>query len=67
MSPVAAKLHDVVARWLVDLLGLPAATGVAFVSGATVANASCLAAARDELLAGPAGTCSPTGCSARRR
>jgi glutamate/tyrosine decarboxylase-like PLP-dependent enzyme len=52
MSPVAAKLHEVVERWLVDLLGLPAGTGVAFVSGATMANASCLAAARDFLLAG---------------
>jgi glutamate/tyrosine decarboxylase-like PLP-dependent enzyme len=51
MSPVAATLHDVTARWLVDLLGLPAGTGVAFVTGATVANAACLAAARDALLA----------------
>lgn len=51
MSPVAAKLHDVVRGWLVDVLRLPAETGVAFVSGATVANASCLAAARDALLA----------------
>ena len=52
MSPVAATLHDVVAGWLVDLLRLPAGTGVAFVTGATVANASCLAAARDAILAG---------------
>jgi glutamate/tyrosine decarboxylase-like PLP-dependent enzyme len=51
MSPVAAKLHDVVRGWLVDALHLPADTGVAFVTGATVANASCLAAARDALLA----------------
>ena len=51
-SPVAAKLHDVVSGWLVDVLHLPEETGVAFVSGATVANASCLAAARDSLLAG---------------
>jgi glutamate/tyrosine decarboxylase-like PLP-dependent enzyme len=51
MSPVAAKLHEVVRGWLVEILGLPADTGVAFVTGATVANASCLAAARDALLA----------------
>jgi glutamate/tyrosine decarboxylase-like PLP-dependent enzyme len=51
MSPVAAKLHDVARGWLVDLLHMPDSTGVAFVSGATVANASCLAAARDALLA----------------
>jgi glutamate/tyrosine decarboxylase-like PLP-dependent enzyme len=52
MSPVAAKLHDVVRAWLVDLLRLPVETGVAFVTGATVANASCLAAGRDAVLAG---------------
>jgi glutamate/tyrosine decarboxylase-like PLP-dependent enzyme len=52
MSPVAAKLHDVVRTWLVDLLRLPADTAVAFVTGATVANASCLAAGRDAVLAG---------------
>ena len=51
MSPVATKLHHVVRRWLVDLLGLPADTSVVFVTGATVANAACLAAARDALLA----------------
>ena len=51
MSPTASVLHDVAARWLVDVLHLPTGTGVAFVSGATVANASCLAAARDALLA----------------
>ena len=52
MSPVAAKLYDVSSSWLVDLLGMPSGTGVAFVTGATVANASALAAARDALLAG---------------
>jgi glutamate/tyrosine decarboxylase-like PLP-dependent enzyme len=52
MSPVAARLYDVVSAWLVDLLRLPSGAGVAFVSGATVANATCLAAARDALLLG---------------
>ena len=50
MSPVATKLYDVARGWLVDLLHLPEDAGVAFVTGATVANASCLAAARDALL-----------------
>jgi glutamate/tyrosine decarboxylase-like PLP-dependent enzyme len=50
MSPVAASLQDVSRRWLVDLLSLPAETAAAFVTGATVANATCLAAARDALL-----------------
>ena len=50
MSPVAAQLQEVARRWLVDLLGLPVGTAAAFVTGATVANATCLAAARDALL-----------------
>lgn len=51
MSPVAAKLGEVTRQWLVELLGLPEGTLAAYVTGATVANASCLAAARDALLA----------------
>jgi glutamate/tyrosine decarboxylase-like PLP-dependent enzyme len=50
MSPVAAAVYDVAQRWVLDVLRLPAETDVAFVTGATVANASCLAAARDALL-----------------
>ena len=50
MSPVASKLYDVARGWLLEVLGLPGEAGVAFVTGATVANASCLAAARDALL-----------------
>lgn len=50
MSPASAKLHDVARSWLVDVLGLPEHSDAAFVTGATVANATCLAAARDELL-----------------
>ena len=50
MSPISAAVGDVTRRWLVELLGLPEGTEVAFVTGATVANASCLAAARDALL-----------------
>ena len=51
MSPTSAAIHDVASRWLVDLLGLPETTDAAFVTGATVANATCLAAARDAVLA----------------
>lgn len=49
MSPVAAELYDVTRGWLIDLLGLSPTTDIAYVTGATVANASCLAAARDAL------------------
>lgn len=50
MSPVADRLSDVTRRWLVDVLGLPSGTEAAFLTGATEANATCLAAARDKLL-----------------
>ena len=50
MSPVAAKLDDIALGWVAELLGLPAGTGGGFVTGATMANATCLAAARDAVL-----------------
>ncbi|HEY3651068.1 MAG TPA: hypothetical protein VGL33_24090, partial [Streptosporangiaceae bacterium] len=51
MSPVAARLHEVVTGWLTELFGLPAGTAAGFVSGASMANATALAAARDHQLA----------------
>jgi len=50
MSPVAAKLEEIVLEWMVDLLGLPAGSGAGFVTGTTMANFSALAAARTALL-----------------
>ena len=50
MSPAMAQLEDVTAGWLIDLFGLPAQSSVGFVTGATMANVTCLAAARDEVL-----------------
>ncbi|MGV0793794.1 pyridoxal phosphate-dependent decarboxylase family protein [Mycolicibacterium sp. XJ1819] len=50
MSPTAAHLEDVSAEWLRDVLGLPAAAGAGFTTGATMANLACLAAARHALL-----------------
>ena len=49
-SPVAAKLEAVALRWLVEEFGLPAGCGGGFVSGATMANFSGLAAARHAVL-----------------
>ncbi|MCQ1834450.1 pyridoxal phosphate-dependent decarboxylase family protein [Neorhizobium galegae] len=49
-SPAAASFEKVAATWLLDVLGLPAQSSVGFVTGATVANFSCLAAARGEVL-----------------
>ena len=51
MSPVAARLHEVVTGWLAELLGLPAGTAAAFVTGAAMANTAALTAARDQQLA----------------
>jgi len=50
-SPVAAALEDAAIAWLLDVLALPAGTGVGFVTCATTANQSGLAAARHALLA----------------
>jgi glutamate/tyrosine decarboxylase-like PLP-dependent enzyme len=50
LSPIAARLEEVAMRWLVDVLRLPPASGVGFVTCATQANFSGLAAARHALL-----------------
>ena len=50
MSPVAARLDAVAISWVAGLLGLPAETSGGFVTGATMANAACLAAGRDAVL-----------------
>ncbi len=49
-APAASAVETVAARWLLDLLQLPAESSVGFVTGATVANFTCLAAARGEVL-----------------
>ncbi|WP_229737551.1 pyridoxal phosphate-dependent decarboxylase family protein [Primorskyibacter flagellatus] len=49
-SPVGVKLEQVATGWLLDLLGLPAHCSVGYVTGATMANFTCLAAARHALL-----------------
>ncbi|HXJ43626.1 MAG TPA: pyridoxal-dependent decarboxylase, partial [Bryobacteraceae bacterium] len=50
-TPVAAVLEEVALAWLLEVLALPAGCGGAFVTGATVANFTALAAARHALLA----------------
>jgi len=49
-SPVGAAFARVAVDWVVDLLGLPAGTGGALVTGATMANFTALAAARRAVL-----------------
>ena len=50
-SPVGAAVEAVALRWLLDVLHLPAAAAVGFVTGATMANFTGLAAARHAVLA----------------
>ena len=51
MSPAAAVMEDIVSAWLLELLHLPRASSVGFVTGCHMANFTCLAAARHEVLA----------------
>ena len=46
-SPAVACIESTVLRWLKEALGLPAAAEGALVTGATMANFTCLAAARN--------------------
>ena len=50
MSPVAARLEEIVLEWILDLLKLPPQSGAGFVTGTTMANFAGLAAARTTLL-----------------
>jgi glutamate/tyrosine decarboxylase-like PLP-dependent enzyme len=49
-SPAAAAFEEAASRWLLDALGLPRDCAVGFVTGATMANFACLAAARQAVL-----------------
>ena len=49
-SPAAAAFEQVAQRWLLDALGLPPDCAAGFVTGATMANFACLAAARQTVL-----------------
>jgi len=49
-SPLAAHLERVCRDWMIALLGLPAQTEIGFVTGATMANFTGLAAARHSVL-----------------
>jgi glutamate/tyrosine decarboxylase-like PLP-dependent enzyme len=50
-SPAGAVVEDVAAGWLRELFGLPPTASAGFVTGCTMANFTCLAAARHEVLA----------------
>ncbi len=50
VTPASMAVEDLAEAWVVDLLGLPEGSSVGFVTGGTMANFTCLAAARDEVL-----------------
>jgi glutamate/tyrosine decarboxylase-like PLP-dependent enzyme len=50
LSPAGAAAEEVAARWLRELLGLPAQASCGFVTGGQTANFTCLLAARNEVL-----------------
>lgn len=50
-GPSASVVEEVAAQWILELLGLPAAASVGFVTGAQMAHVVALAAARHEVLA----------------
>jgi glutamate/tyrosine decarboxylase-like PLP-dependent enzyme len=52
VTPATATLEQVALGWLLELLKLPRESAGAFVTGATVANLTALAAARHAVLAG---------------
>src|SRR3954464_15512724 len=49
-SPSLSVIEEVAARWVLELLGLPAGSGVGFVTGCQMAHFTCLAAARHAVL-----------------
>jgi glutamate/tyrosine decarboxylase-like PLP-dependent enzyme len=49
-TPAAAVIEEIAERWLLELLDLPLGSAIGFVTGATVANGTCLAAARTGVL-----------------
>jgi len=51
LAPAGTKLEQVALRWTIELLGLPAESAGAFVTGTTMAHVTGLAAARSSLLA----------------
>ena len=50
ISPLAAALEEIAARWLLELCDLPRDSGVGFVTGCQMAHFTCLAAARHGVL-----------------
>jgi glutamate/tyrosine decarboxylase-like PLP-dependent enzyme len=51
LSPTGAAIEEIASEWVLQLLGLPPTASVGFVTGGQGANTTCLAAARNSMLA----------------
>lgn len=51
LTPTTVALERIAGRWMLDLLGLPGSASVGFVTGGQMANFTCLATARNAVLA----------------
>jgi glutamate/tyrosine decarboxylase-like PLP-dependent enzyme len=49
-SPASSIIEELAGRWVLELAGLPAGSGLGFSTGATMANFTCLASARCAVL-----------------
>ena len=49
-TPGVSRLEEIALGWMLELFGLPSGTGAGFVTGATMANLSALAAGRHHVL-----------------
>jgi glutamate/tyrosine decarboxylase-like PLP-dependent enzyme len=50
LSPACAAIEEIAQGWILDLLGLPEAASIGFVTGGLAANFTCLLAARHKVL-----------------
>lgn len=66
MSPIAAAMEEIAARWLLDLFDLPRESSVGFVTGCQMAHFTCLAAARHGALRRAGRDVSPVVSMVRR-
>ena len=51
LAPATVAMERIAGRWMLDLFGLPASASVGFVTGGQLANFTCLASARQAVLA----------------
>jgi hypothetical protein len=66
-TPGVAVAEELAGEWLLDLLRLPADSSVGFVTGGQMANFTCLAAARDQVLRDVGWDVEADGLTALRR